>query len=305
MDQTTSPLSSGGQCSEYFDVNIGVAQGDPLSTYLFHIFIDGLLERPTMQPLDTQIPLYLSSGNSPGSIATLTCADVVATLSLTSFGLHSHMNLILNWIIQIDKSKIMIFNPDKALVILACVMGGRKVVRVSTFEHLGVLFSDMGDIHTKHVLQHMNRAFGAWYPLFTCSKLRVLVRFMMVHTFVDSAVTFCSSSWEPTKAVGETCGGCYGTHSPVCNVQVTSEGRDWRDSVCGCRDASSIIDHTSFKVYVSQIQQLSEDGWISSKNKICFEGTRGVGRPRTGTNWYQSVVHIRSNKKQTNKYQFS
>jgi hypothetical protein len=37
---------------------------------------------------------------------------------------------------------------------------------------------------------YMNRAFGAWHALFTCNKLPVPVRLMMVRTFVYSAATY-------------------------------------------------------------------------------------------------------------------
>jgi hypothetical protein len=51
-----------------------------------------------------------------------------------------------------------------------------------------------------------------------------------------------------------------GAPCPACNFQVASLGCDWENSVCGCRDASSIIDRTSFEIDVAKgIQQLAEE----------------------------------------------
>jgi hypothetical protein len=75
-------------------------------------------------------------------------------------------------------------------------MGVRNTECVSTFKYLGVLFLGEGDwdTHSKHDLQRMNTAVGAWYPLFTYNEPLVPVRLMIVGTFVYSAVTYCSSS---------------------------------------------------------------------------------------------------------------
>ena len=43
--------------TEYFDVTLGVGQGDPGSTFLFDVYIDDLLEELHSRPEDTKIPL--------------------------------------------------------------------------------------------------------------------------------------------------------------------------------------------------------------------------------------------------------
>jgi hypothetical protein len=85
----------------------------------------------------------------------------------------------------------MIFDPDKALVIPTFVMGRQNVKGVSTFNYLGVLFSEKcdWDIHPDSVLQRIKKAFGAWCPLFACNKRPVPVRSMMFCGLVFSAVT--------------------------------------------------------------------------------------------------------------------
>jgi hypothetical protein len=107
------------RCSAYFNVNIRIGKGTPLSTYLQHLH-----RRPprnlAQQPLDTKIPCT-SSSNLPESIASVTYADDVAAESLTMFGLQSLISLISHWMKQnqcwpnVDRIQIMIFNSDKAV----------------------------------------------------------------------------------------------------------------------------------------------------------------------------------------------
>jgi hypothetical protein len=82
--------------------------------------------------------------------------------------------------------------------------------------------------------------------------------------------------------------GCCVTQSPACNLQVTSEGRDWGDSVWGCGDASSIIDHASLKIGVAQINPSTSGGhWISAKNTMrlkVFEVWDALEQKQVGTN---------------------
>jgi hypothetical protein len=59
----------------------------------------------------------------------------------------------------------------------------------------------------------------------------------------------------------------------------------------------SLTNQLSKLVQQKRIQQLWKERWILAKNNICLEGTRGVERPRTGTNWHQSVSQTFSNNK--------
>jgi hypothetical protein len=54
--------------------------------------------------------------------------------------------------------------------------------RVTTFKYLGIWFSEKEnwDDHTRHVLQRMNQAFWAWYPISRCGTFPVHLRLMMV-----------------------------------------------------------------------------------------------------------------------------
>jgi hypothetical protein len=190
MDQATSPLSMGGPCSKYSNVNIGVSHRDPLCTHHFNNFIDNLVEPLLTQPRKAWITC-VSYSNSQGFIASLTQADDVAAPSLTAFRLYCHIILISNWMKQngcrpnVDKSKFIIFIPDVGLAIPTFVMGRQNVERVSTFEPRGPVLrkGQLGHTHHIRLLQRMNRAFSAWYPIFICNKLPVSVPLMVVHTF--------------------------------------------------------------------------------------------------------------------------
>jgi exonuclease III len=302
MDKTASRLSMGGQCSDYFDVNIGVGQGDPLSTYLFNVFIDDLLERLASQPRETKIPL-VSSDNPHCAIANLTYADDVGAISPSALGLQSHIDVIAGWMRQnrcrpnVEKSKVMVVNPTRASTIPTFTMCGQTLERVTTFKYLGIWFSEKGnwDDHTKYVLQRMNQAFCAWYPIFRCERLPVRVRLMMVRTFIYTAVQYCSSSWEPTKIVAEKMDTVarkalrviFKLHPKDVNGEVL-----FGDS--GMLPPSLLI-QASKLVWNERILKLPQERWISSQNKVAMVGSRGVGRPMVGTNWQQSVSQILSN----------
>jgi hypothetical protein len=176
-----------GQCSDHSDVNIGVGQGDPLSTYLFNVFIDNSLKRLAAQPRETKIPL-VSSENPHGSMANLTYADDVGAVSPSALGLQRRIDLITRWMEpnrcrpNAGTSKVMVVNLVRASAFPTFTMCGQTLERVTTFKYLGIWFSEKEnwDDHTRHVLQRMNQAFWAWYPISRCGTFPVHLRLMMV-----------------------------------------------------------------------------------------------------------------------------
>ena len=100
--------------TEYFDVTLGVGQGDPGSTSVFVIYIDDLLEELHSRPEDTK----LSLGDDVDTYAAdLTFADDVNALSLLHNGLQGHVHVIDKWLCNwrldpnVSKSKHMVMNP--------------------------------------------------------------------------------------------------------------------------------------------------------------------------------------------------
>ena len=81
--------------SAYFPISLGVGQGDPLSTFLFDVYIDDLLEELHTRPRQHCIALENPDTNV---IAELTYADDLNALSLTPGGLQGHIDIVDSWL---------------------------------------------------------------------------------------------------------------------------------------------------------------------------------------------------------------
>jgi hypothetical protein len=124
---------------------------------------------------------------------------------------------------------------------------------------------------------------------------------MIIHAVVHSITTYCSSY---QNILGKN--GC-STWSPAgknLKFHLKNATREIQFGDEGTLPPSLTI-YLSKLVWLEQISKCPEKRWVSTKNNIRVEGTRGVGRPRTGTIWYQSVAHILSNIKHNLKIEFS
>jgi hypothetical protein len=87
MSNTKLRIRVGHILSDYFAIDLGVGQGNPLSTFLFDVFIDDLLELLAARPQTTKIGI-----NTDGTLmADLTYADDVNAASWSAAGLQSHI----------------------------------------------------------------------------------------------------------------------------------------------------------------------------------------------------------------------
>jgi hypothetical protein len=112
MSNTRSRVRIASSLSSYFDITLGVGQGDPLSTFLFDVFIDDLLEELHDRPVCSKIGF---GDNLQTSVADLTYADDVNAMSLQPSGLQGHIDVIDVWLRKwraapnTEKSKVMCF----------------------------------------------------------------------------------------------------------------------------------------------------------------------------------------------------
>ena len=125
-----------------FDSNIGVRQGDTISPNLFKIFINDLTKI-----FDEKCdPVSLHDTN----LSCLLFADDVVILSKTESGLQRSLNLIetycKKWCLElnVDKTKVLIFNKSGKLIKRDFVFGNNTIECVQTYKYLGILFSASG-----------------------------------------------------------------------------------------------------------------------------------------------------------------
>ena len=128
--------------TEFFDIKLGVKQGDNLSPTLFKIFINDLPE----YLLHTPNPILLNDKE----INCLMYADDVILLSLTEVGLQSKLHKLQSfcndWCLEVNvsKTKILIFNKAGRLIKKEFRLFDQVLESVSSYRYLGVLFSASG-----------------------------------------------------------------------------------------------------------------------------------------------------------------
>jgi hypothetical protein len=132
----------GHQITTEFPSSIGVKQGDPISPNLFKIFINDL---PSMFD-ETCDPVKL--GNS--LLNCLLYADDLILLSTSKEGLQTCLNRLQSfcdrWCLEvdIDKTRIVIFNKGGKLIHSSFTLGSKTLECVQSYKYLGIYFQASG-----------------------------------------------------------------------------------------------------------------------------------------------------------------
>jgi hypothetical protein len=303
FSKSNSSVRVAGEMSESFPLMVGVGQGDPLSTLLFDIYIDDLLES-------------LHSHEVPGSVLisselevrALTFADDVACLNHDVQGLQCSINHVAEWLklwrmhANQQKSVVMIFHPKEGQSAaipaehrLNCwTMDGHTLSQVESFKYLGVWFSENGswDLHASKALGKMRAALGYWRPLLACHSVPIRARAMMIQTLIYSCALFGSEVWSAAEATRN----CFDVvakdairsvmgllrHEVASNVLFTD---------IGLLPPSLLMDAAK-QCYHRHLLGLQPTRWCKHARVCHFYGHRLVGRPRAGVNWLGEVQKL-------------
>lgn len=289
--KTTSRVRSNGGMSEPFSLSVGVGQGDPLSTFLFDIFLDDLLD-----DLHKCLPGdAVSVGDA--HIAGLAYADDVNTISLNPEGLQNHMHCVGDWLNKwrmqgnFAKSKVVVFNPPPDHGAFEFTLNGVAIQQVSSMKYLGVVFQENGgwDIQAKTALNKMSAAVGYWRPLLNCSTIPTKVRIMMLHTFIYSAGMYGTEVWDTTKVtkdkmavlVKKAIRCILGLHKMECSSDALFGDIGHLTPAC-MMDVAKICWH--HKCVSSKPTR-----WIKQALACKFPGNGTAGRPLAGSDWSAHV----------------
>ena len=172
----------------------------PLSTFLFDVYIDDLLEELHTRPAQHCIEM---EGKNDTCRAELTYADDLNAMSLSPHGLEGHIDVVDSWLHRwrlspnVTKSKTMTFNPAPGHPESVFTVRGVQLQAVQTFKYLGVYFHQdcTWTEHVQYVRGRMNKALGMWRPVLQCHYLPASIRIGLAYTFVYTHALYGAEAW--------------------------------------------------------------------------------------------------------------
>ena len=192
-----------GHKSDFFPIDQGVAQGDPLSPTLYAIFEDALLRE-------------LHAGHSmEGSLArgihALLYADDLVGIAFTADGLQSDIigpcaeyAYRHRYRANVPKCGVMVCGPDavvQAQPARSFTWGQTEIPRVFQYRHLGVIITPDGwqDTHIKHVITQGNARVLQMGRLLRDKHLSLRVKRMLVLTALRPLLEYGAEVLVPTR----------------------------------------------------------------------------------------------------------
>ena len=295
--KTQSKVRVSGTLSSPFDLLVGVGQGDPLSTLLFDIFIDDLLESLHVECGGNGVTL-----SEALKIAALAFADDVSTLSHDAAKFQDSINHVAAWLrkwrmdANTVKSKIVVFHPQAGQAAhdpspRTFTLAGVPLTQVSEIKYLGVWFSENGswETHVAKSLAKMKKALAYWRPLLRCHAVHTSVRLLMLHTFIYSTALYGSEVWNATKTkLGAFDVVVKSAIRCVLGLRRNEVGSDALLMDTGLIPPSMVLMANKL-CYHRHLQSLDPTRWCAIAQNCRFAGVRTAGRPRAGTNWVGEV----------------
>jgi hypothetical protein len=290
-----------GELSSTFCLMVGVGQGDPLSTLLFDIFIDDLLEELHRLQASSGVKL----GGLEASVVATTYADDVGCMSHDPQGLQDQINQVADWLSRwrmqpnVTKSVVMVFHPQHGqaarvppeLRTHTWTLNGLPLSQVDTYKYLGVWFTEdfTWELHASKALGKMRAALGYWKPLLSCQRLPLNARAMMVQTLIYSSGLYGCEVWAATSAMRDSFDVvAKDAIRSVMGLHRCEASSDALFSDMGLLAPSLLIDAAK-QCYLRHLESLSDERWCKAAVACRFDGLRSAGRPRVGTNWLSDV----------------
>ena len=182
--------------SDFFDVTIGVKQGEPLSPLLFILFINDIKNCIDFENL-TEKDLNLLS------VFMLLFADDIAIFTTSPDSLQSQLNAIQHYSgkwglkINVNKTKICIFERKKSACNFRWYINQDPVEIVDEFCYLGIKFHYTGNL-TKavHALNEQAlKAFNQLLSVFNKIELDIKTKLSLFDALVAPIILYGSEIW--------------------------------------------------------------------------------------------------------------
>ena len=197
-NSTTNSIIYNDDVSALFKSNMGVKQGDTLSTTLFNIFINDLSNE------------FAFDGNNPVTvggteISCLLYADDLIIMSTTHESLQKCITKLeqycITWKLEVNlkKTKIMIFNKQGALIKKHQFLYKESIIEnVREYKYLGFTFSCSGSDNTgiNNLLKQAKKAwFSLQYYLRTSKNKKISTYLHLFDTQIKPILLYACESW--------------------------------------------------------------------------------------------------------------
>ena len=191
-----SCVRSNGTYSEFFASNSGVKQGEPLSPFLFILFINDMYENIVIQDNDAFTIEDLK-------IFILLFADDIVLLSYNPEGLQSLLNQLHSYCVKwgisvnVEKTVVMIFKTGPRQENLQFYYNGKRLNNVSKFSYLGVTLSSNGSFYQaqKSLSEQANRAIFSLYALFNKVDFDIKDKLKLFDSMISPILFYSSEVW--------------------------------------------------------------------------------------------------------------
>ena len=198
---TQSRVLVNGHQSEYFPIQQGVAQGDPLSPTLYAIFENELLEK-----VHSGRDMH---GSLLAGILALAYADDLVGIAFSADALrdsviapsYEHARQY-RYRANVPKCGVMLCGPvpveDRTQPFM---WGDQEIPIVEEYTHLGVLVSSDGshDAHFQRIIKQGNARVAAMEPLLTDAHLTMRIKRLLMLTALRPCLEFASEVLVPSR----------------------------------------------------------------------------------------------------------
>jgi hypothetical protein len=182
--------------SEFFDVSLGLKQGEPLSPLLFILFINDIKDCIDVNNLTEGDLNYLS-------VYMLLFADDIALFSTDKVSLQRQLDSIAEYSnkwglkINVNKTKICIFEKRKTVSDFQWYIYNNKIEIVDTFCYLGVVFKHTGNLKdaAKTLHEQALKAYNNLLSVFNRVKIDLKTKLSMFDTLVVPILLYGSEIW--------------------------------------------------------------------------------------------------------------
>jgi len=267
--------------SQFFDISLGVKQGEPLSPLLFILFINDItdsldFENLTCQDIDTL------------SLHMLLFADDIALFTTDPYSLQAQLNCIdtysRKWGLKINvkKTKVCIFQKKKTKHNYLWSLNNEIIEIVDKFTYLGIKLNYNGSLNdaVKTLNEQALKAYNHLLSIFSRVKLDVKTKLLLFDSLVVPIITYGCEVWgiyknsEVDKIHLKFCKYILGVRQQTSNAAVLGElGRFPLSIICKERSLKfwcKIINSPNSLIRSMYDKNITDNMFVNTNIKLCW-----------------------------------